>query len=500
MKVFREPDSVRPQLFISAMCVDEFVPHDSYVRVLDKVVNALDLYDILRRYPGGGAPAYHPRMLLKLLIFAYSQGIRSSRRIAELCERDLWCMFLCEMQKPDFHTIARFRRKHEQAFKALFLHTVHSCQEEGLVLLEHVAVDGTKIEADVSGKRTYSAKRAEQDAADAQVTIDRILAEAEAADQEDELNDQTTAAKRSRALQNLKRRKEHAEAALKEIQETGRSTIATTDLDSRVMKTGSGNRPAFNAQAAVDDAHGVIVAAAITQDSTDGAQLPQMVPEIARNTGFEPACVTADTGFNTPETLEAMEEQEIDAYIAQYSKRPSREGFAYDADTDEITHTDPQTGNKMILKFYRMRKHSNKTYRVYRDAKNKKDMYFTLRPDKELEQEARMRAKLQTAAGKAIYKKRQETVEPVFGHIKSRLGLRRFILRGKSGATVEFLLACSAHNILKIACSALLRLISALFLVGIRHLRQFYRSAHLSAGYHCQHTQIINAGLARAAF
>jgi transposase len=366
------------------------------------------------------------------------------------------------------------------------LHTVRSCQEEGLVLLEHVAVDGTKIEADVSGKRTYSAKRAEQDAADAQVTIDRILAEAEAADQEDELKDQAAAAKHARAVQNLKRRKEHAEAALKEIQETGRSTIATTDLESRVMKTGSGNRPAFNAQAAVDDAHGVIVAAAVTQDATDGAQLPQMVPEITRNTGFEPACVTADTGFNTPETLEAMDEQRINAYIAQYSKRPSREGFEYDAQTDEITRTDPQTGNKMVLKFYRMRKHINKTYRVYRDAKNTKDMYFTLRPDKELEQEARMRAKLQTAVGKAIYKKRQETVEPVFGHIKSRLGLRRFLLRGKSGATIEFLLACSTHNILKIASFALIRRISALISVEIRHLRQFYRFACLSARYRCQ--------------
>ena len=500
MKVFREPDSVRPQLFISPMCVDEFVPSDSYVRVLDKVVNSLDLYDILRRYPGGGAPAYHPRMLLKLLVFAYSQGIRSSRRIAELCERDLWCMFLCEMQKPDFHTIARFRRKHVSAFKALFLHTVRSCQEEGLVLLEHVAVDGTKIEADVSGRRTYSAKRAEHDAADAQVTIDRILAEAEAADKEDELKDQAAAAKNAHALQNLKRRKEHAEAALKEIQETGRSTIATTDLDSRVMKTGSGNRPAYNAQAAVDDAHGVIVAAAITQDTGDGAQLPQMVPEITRNTGCEPAHVTADTGFHTPETLEAMDEQGIDAYIAQYSKRPSREGFEYDLDKDEITRTDPKTGDTLVLKFYRMRKQTNKTYRVYRDAKNAKDMYFTLRPDNELEREARMRAKLQTAAGKAIYKKRQETVEPVFGHIKTRLGLRRFLLHGKSGATTEFLLACSAHNILKIACHAFIRLITALFSVEIRHLREFYTIACKSSRCYCQPKQNTKTRLILAIF
>ena len=490
MKLFREPESFRPQLFLSALCVDDFVGPDCVARIVDRVVNSLDLSAILSRYRGGGAPAYHPRMLLKLMIMAYSQGVRGSRRIAALCERDLWCMFLCEMQKPDFRTIARFRRDNLAAFKDLFRHTVRSCQEEGLVLLEHVAVDGTKIEADVSGKRTYTKKRAEQDAADAQVAIDRILAEAEAADQEDELNDQASVTDNSRALKHLQQRKEHAEAALKEIQETGRSTIATTDLDSRVMKTGSGNRPAYNAQAAVDDAHGVIVAVAITQDVTDGAQLPQIVPEITRNTGRKPAHVTADTGFNTPETLEAMDEQGIDAYIAQYSKRPSREGFEYDLGKDEITRTDPTTGDTLVLKFYRMRTHTNKTYRVYRDAKNGKDMYFTLRPDKELEREARMRAKLQTAAGKAIYKKRQQTVEPVFGHLKTALGLRRLVLRGKTGANIEFLLACSAHNILKIASNALLNSISPFLsrwnAVIVRMAEHFLRSMALLLPTHAK--------------
>ena len=385
MKVFREPTAVRSQLFLMAQCVDDFVPPDASVRILDPVVDTLDIEAILRRYQGGGAPAYHPRMLLKLLIFAYSQGVRSSRRIAELCQRDLWCLFLCEMQTPDFRTLARFRRDNEATFKHLFQHTVHTCQQEGLVLLENVAVEGTKIEADVSGKRTYTTERAQKESAETQAAIERILAEAEAADQEEERHEATPPPlDNTRTLQRLRRRQEQAQAAQELLKSSERTTVATTDLDSRVMKTRAGNRPAYNAQAAVDDAQGVIVAAKITQETQDGAQLPNRVPAIAETTGCLPSYVTADTGYSTPETLAAMEDSGVDAYIAQPQADKAHRDFCYDAQNDQLTRTDPQTGEELTLRFYRLRTRRKKIYRIYRDAKSRKELWFTHRPDIEM--------------------------------------------------------------------------------------------------------------------
>src|SRR5258708_167614 len=126
MKVFK--DASPDQLFLLPPAIDEFVPANAPVRILSEIVDQLDTTRLVSRYKGGGAPAYDPRIMLKLLVFAYSQGMHSSRRIAAACGYDLRFMYLAQMQRPDFHTICRFRRENEAAIKSLFAQTVIFCQ------------------------------------------------------------------------------------------------------------------------------------------------------------------------------------------------------------------------------------------------------------------------------------------------------------------------------------------------------------------------------------
>jgi transposase len=132
-------------------CVNDFVSGDDPVRALDEIIDWMDLSSLVGKYSGGGAPAYEPRMMLKVIIFGYCQGIRSSRKLDAALGQDVRFMYLAEMSRPDFRTIARFRRNNRDAVRKAFEETVRIALDMGLVLLGHVSVDGTKLVANGSG-------------------------------------------------------------------------------------------------------------------------------------------------------------------------------------------------------------------------------------------------------------------------------------------------------------------------------------------------------------
>lgn len=444
MKRFKDPVSPCEQLFLLPPSVEDFVPPDAPVRILGEVIDSLDCDELYASYPGGGAPAYDPRMLLKVLVFGYSQGIRSSRKLAEALRYDLRYMYLAQMSQPDFRTIARFRQTHRAAIADLFGQVVRLCQVMGLVLLERVAVDGTKLEANVSGKETYKADRLEKALARVEEKIGQILEEAEATDAaEDAAYGEQSGEEVPKELRDLKRRKERLEQAKRTLHETGRESVGATDLESRLMKTKAGNRPAYNAQAVVDSAHQVIVAAAITQDECDQAQLEPMLEQTQHNTGFQPAKTLADSGYYSVDALAYMAAHSLDAYVAEKGASPDQKaGYTYDPQQDRFTDA-----AGVVLPFYRERVKDQKRYRIYRSSQSRKEVW--VRQDGALAEQ--MRTKMASPEGKAIYRLRQEIVEPVFGHVKSVFLLRRLLLRGLVGATIEYLLVCLAHNIGKLA-------------------------------------------------
>lgn len=425
MKIFKDPKVARNQMILLPPCVDDFVAPDDPVRALDEIINEMDMSELVSHYRGGGAPAYAPVMMIKIIVFGYCQGIRSSRKLDAALGQDLRFMYLTGMSRPDFRTIARFRCENQEALKKAFEETVRIALKMELVLLEHVSIDGTKLEANVSLNQTYKTERLEKALKNVDARIAEILEEAERIDaDEDKLYGGARGDEMPKKLTDAHRRKELLQNAKKQLEETGRKSIGATDPESRVMKTGSGNRPAYNAQAVVDKEHQIIVAAKVTQDEYDNHQFPGMMQEVEHITGKKPECVTADGGYFSEETLKYIDDNNINAYIPDnQGDRCGKNGFEYDVESDEYVCC---CGER--LRFSCVWQQNGRIYRVYRRScgkcamresccgANSRSKELWLRVNCELQE--KMSAKMQTDEAKLIYNLRKEIVEPVFGDIK----------------------------------------------------------------------------------
>jgi len=446
-KKYRDQPHPPEQPFLFPPSLDDLIPQNAPVRMLREVVSRLDFGDIERWYSRVGNVRYDPRMLLTVHLLGFMEGVRSSRRLEQALLTDVRFMFVSGMSRPDYRTIARFRRDNAEELKGLFVQTVEMCQEAGLVLLEHVSVDGTKIEADVALRETYSRERLAKARAALKARIERLLEEAEAMDalEDAELGDRRLD-ELPEELKDAERRKKRLDEAEEKLRETHHKSVPATDLDARVMKTRSGHRAGYNGQVVVDRHRLVIVAAELTNDCTDNAQFAPMLEQVTANTSKQPLEATADCGYHNKETLGYIAESGLNAYVP-YGGREAKaaEEYTYDAEQDTYTSKDG-----VVLTFRRIRTSAGLTHRVYRSHRSKihRSLELCVRADGDLQK--MMKAKMATAEAKAIYKWRQQIVEPVFGRLKTRFNLRRFLLRGLPGASAEFLLACMAHNLDKI--------------------------------------------------
>lgn len=456
LKIFRDRPSPADQLMLLPPSVNDFVLPNDPVRVFAEILDSMDHGMVISKYSGGGRPAYDPVMMLKVLIFGYCEGIQSSRHLDRTLGRDVRFMYLSEMSRPDFRTISRFRRDNGDAIRKAFEETVRISQEMGLALLEHVSVDGTKLGANVSGRHTYRMERLEKALESADRRISEILDEAERVDSEEDarLGDKRGDELPSK-LAKAENRKALLEKAKQFCEQTGQDKACATDLDSRVMKTTSGNRPAYNAQAVVDKEHQIIVAADVVQDESDNHQLSPMVELTQKVTGRKPKVVTVDCGYNSKETLEYAESNTLNVYMPVSDPDKNKHGFEYDRVSDEYTCP---CGQK--LKYSRTRQKETLAYRIYRHScatcrkrteccgERSRVKELWRRVDGELHE--KMFKKMRTDEAKEIYRYRKQIVEPVFGNIKENQGLRRLLLRGLNGAKTEYTLSCIAHNIGKI--------------------------------------------------
>jgi transposase len=439
----------REQLSFLPIDMREWLPQDHLVYFILDTVDALDLSAIVSCYHNrkdGGQPPYHPSMMTSLLLYAYSTGNPSSRKIERATYESVAYRVLTADQHPDHDTIAEFRRYHLDALAGLFVQVLRLCQGMGMVQLGHVALDGTKVRANASKHKAMSYARIEKSEAELESEVLRLLSEAERQDGEDdalydkgrrgeslpeELRRRTTRLAKireaKRALEQEARAKAEAERAEYEKKKraheerNGRGSAPKppcdkpaakaqrnfTDPDSRIMKDGATKsfEQCYNAQVAVDATAQVIVACAVTQEANDKEQVKPMIEKIKSNTGGKkPRKMSADSGFYSETNLETLAKEEIDAYIA----------------------TDRQ-------------KHDEKIPSAPRG-----------RIPEDLSVKARMARKLRTVKGRATYSKRKIIVEPAFGQIKDARGFRRFSLRGLLGVTREWDLICLTHNLLKV--------------------------------------------------
>ena len=345
--------------------VRELVPPGHLAHFIrDLVRDSLDLSAILEDYAQErGYPPYHPVMMTALLLYAYCQGVYSSRRMAAACEQRVDFMAVTALQKPDFRTISEFRRRHLKALGALFGQVLALCEQAGLVKLGHVALDGTKIKANASKHKAMSYGRMKLRAAELAAEVQKWFDQAEATDaaedeslgkrrRGDELpewvkSEQQRLEKIREAMAALEAEAEAAEPQAAEAEapkgdpppdgdgslqvaapsENGQAPPPApapadkaqrnfTDPESRIMKTPNGFEQAYNAQAAVDAGSQVIVAEWLTNAGNDKQQVVPMADEIERNMGRVPKELSADSGYCSEANLEDLEGRNIRGYVA----------------------------------------------------------------------------------------------------------------------------------------------------------------------------------------
>lgn len=408
----------------------EWLPENHLAYFVSDVVDQLDLSAMDEVYGNEkrGQPPYDPRLMTKLLVYGYCVGVFSSRRIERRLVEDIAFRVLAADNQPNFRTISDFRKIHLKTLEGLFEQVLKIALEAGAMKVGRVALDGTKIKANASKHKAMSYDRMREKEKDLRSQIKDLLAQAEAADAEEdarhgkakrgdelpeELGRRETRLKKireaKRALETRAREKATAEGGAPDrAKPKDKDQYNFTDPQSRIMPGADGIIQGYNAQAAVEPSLQLIVGQTVTAASNDKQQLVPMLQVMEQQSGQRPAEVLADSGYCSEKNLEALEsaenpERRIEGYIATERQKH-----------DEYKQPCPKGP-------------------LPKDAR---------RVD-------RMRRKLKTKAGKSVYAARKTIVEPVFGQIKQARGFRQFLLRGIDKVRGEWSLVCLTHNILK---------------------------------------------------
>ena len=460
-----EPKNLRPycqkQTLLFPANLLDFIKDDDLCMVVDDVVNTLDLSCLYVNIASEGNMPYHPKMMLKVMFYAYARGIFSSRNIANALGENVAFIYLAAWQRPDFRTINNFRKNNLDQIKDLFVQIVQICQQLKMVKLGHICIDGSKFKANAADRKTYDRKRIERE-------MKRILDKAQRQDQQEDTQygSENSGDQLPEEIREREQRIEKLKQIQKQLDQQGREKLNATDPDAAFMKTTAGIKTSYNAQVSVDEDVQVIVAADVTNQPNDKEQLLPMVEQTEQNTDASIDILSADCGYSTANNLEKLGSYNIDAYIPDdtYQSRSrgkevspfDKDNFIYDQSTDVFTCPEGK-----IVKFWHTRRYENGDYRVYRcvectscqhfgqctQSKRGRSIWRRL-VDRKIKQ---MRSKLDSESGKTIYAKRKHIVEPVFGHIKSVLGFTGFHLRGLEKVNAEFKLVAIAHNLKKIS-------------------------------------------------
>ena len=433
------------QDFLLPPSLREWLPENHLAYFVSDMIDQLDLSEIERYYEREerGYPPYHPGMMTKVLVYGYCVGVFSSRRLEQRLIEDVGFRILAAGNEPDFRTISEFRRIHLKALEGLFVQVLQLAMKLGTMKLGRVAIDGSKIKANASKHKAMSHERMLREQTRLRDEVKRLLAEAEQTDKnEDKRYGRTRRgdelpAELARREERLRRiaeaRKALEERARAEAEEKQKDKDADSDKDnkpgagrgrrrsskvqpkpeaqhkftdpqSRIMKGPDGFVQAYNAQIAVEPVLQLIVGQALTQQTNDKKQLLPMVDAVRQQAGQRVDEVLADSGYCSEANLRKAAKKKIDLYVA----------------TGKNKHHEPTQ--------------SAPCGRIPKSA--------TL--------VERMKRKLKTKAGRAIYARRKTIVEPVFGQIKQARGFRQFLLRGVEKVRSEWALVCTTHNLLKL--------------------------------------------------
>ena len=472
----RRKEINRQQLLLRPVEVEKLVDLDHPVRAIWELVGGLNLepfYVEIESVEGvAGRPVWDPQLLISLWIYAYKDGVSSAREIARLCEYHPAYQWLTGLEVVNYHTLADFRIRHKGALDQLFIEVLGVLSHEGLITLQRVMHDGTKVKAYASDK-SFHRKATLQD----HLRLAREQVE-QMGDPESEELSQRVAKARQRALREKRERLEEALKELEQIEasrskasEKERARASSTDPEARVMLQAKGAYgPAYNLQISTDAQSKIIVGVGVTQAPTDAAELDPAVDRVETNLGQRPKQAVVDAGFTNQGTMEAMGEKQVDLIgtLPERNRRPVNrfeqrgvspdfypQAFEYDESAD--CYRCP--GGKVLGYETRERQAATLRRRYRAKASECRACEFevqccpgTKRGRSLVRSEATpemvaFEAKMETPQAQAIYKQRAGVAEFPNAWIKDKIGLRQFRLRGLAKVTLESLWACLTYNI-----------------------------------------------------
>ena len=403
----------------------QWLPENHLAYCVSDVVDQLDLSAIESVYEeeDRGQPPYHPRMMVKILVYSYCVGVFSTRRMEKRLVEDVAFRVLAAGNEPDFRTLADFRKNHLKALEELFQQVLRLALEVGALKLGRVALDGSKVKANASKHKAMSYGRMEETEKRLRKEVRELLKQAEAVDEEEdkrygrerqgeelpeELQRRETRIARIREAKKAleERAREKAESEKKDDQEAKPEPKAQynfTDPESRILKGSDAFVQGYNTQVAVEPALQLIVGQRVTQAANDKQQMVPLIEVVQEQSGQKPEEVLADSGYCSEENLKYLAKRRMEGFIA---KEKQKHG-----ERNEPCKRGPLPKGASRIE--------------------------------------RMKRKLQTKVGAAVYASRKYIVEPVFGQIKQARGFRQFLLRGLEKVRGEWALVCMTHNLLK---------------------------------------------------
>lgn len=483
--------------------IADLIPRDNMAHVVHEMVERIPMETFLAYYKGGGASAYHPKMMTKILLYAYTQKMYHGREIARQLEVHLPLMWLSGFQKPDFRSINRFRSERmKDLIDDLFREMITLLVADGYVKMEDYFVDGTKIEANANRYTFVWSKSAEKYQEKLQANVDRLIAQIEAIVEEEKAEDidpspAFTSEEIRKKTEEWEKRLEAEpdnqplKKAIKKMKEDylprsekyehqlhvcgDRNSYSKTDVDATFMRLKEDHmrngqlKPAYNVQ--VGSSGQFILGYSLHQRPGDTRCLLPHLETVREKYGVEPERLIADAAYGSEENYVKLEEKHISALIKYhtYEKENTRkvkknphhqQNWTYVEEEDVWicangkklvrTGTSKQTtesGYTSVTRHYQCHECEGCPFRSacttskYGRTTQWNPIYH--------EQKQKARERLESEEGQARYRQRQTDIESVFGQIKQNRGFRRFVLRGLQKVSIEWGLVCAAHNLLK---------------------------------------------------
>lgn len=450
----------RYQLNLIPQSIEEYVAEDNPVRAYDAFIEALNFQELGINLDACkvGNSEYDPKSMLKLLVYGYSYGVKSSRKLERECCHNLSFIWLVGGLRPDHKTIAEFRRHNRQALKKVLRHCARICMKLDLVAGNVLFVDGTKIRANAGRDRTHDRDYYEKHLAKIDRRIAELLSECEAEDRKEKgLGSYVVMNKELSKAQNL-------QARIKDIIDTfsdsDRDKINQSDADCTIMRSVQGSHAAYNVQSVVDDKHGLIVHAEAVGHSNDSGEFARQINQA--NELFETPCETAcaDAGYADTDELEKIDSQGITVIVPSQRQalheppKPfSKENFTYDAGEDcyicpsghklRYSTTNKENGKRQYRMEDKKLCHSCPHFGACTSSERGRNI-VRLRNEALRE---KLERQYEEESSQQIYARRKTRAEHPFGHIKRNLKTDAFLMRGRDGVNAETSVLATCFNI-----------------------------------------------------